>query len=150
MELARRDFAEVMRSKARAMSAISSSVARRAAIPAAMGSITRRISINWSRPTGVPPSENIQLKTSGSSMFQSVLGRIRVPVLRRTSTKPFAERTFIASRRAVRLTPIFLQRVVSFGRTLSAGKRPDPMSEPNCCVTSRCRLVLGADSLMRA
>ena len=46
-----------------------------------------------------------QRSTSGSSMFQSTVGRTRVPIFGRDEVRPLAERGVIASRTAVRETP---------------------------------------------
>ena len=80
-----------MPSMARPRAAICSGVARSAAWLAAAGSMISRISKSAWMKSSVGVWSSCQWSTSESSMFQSAIGRTRVPILGRDAVSPLAE-----------------------------------------------------------
>jgi hypothetical protein len=125
------------------ISSRSSGVARSAAIRAAAGSTTFLTSSKSVKPAGMPVPEDNQAKTSGSSMLHLECVFTRVPVLRLTSISPLEATTLIASRSAVLLTPNWVPREASFGRTDPGGILPWTIRDPMREATALCRLTRG-------
>ncbi len=124
------------------ISVISSGVARSAAMRAEAGSMISRSSTRSIMAADKLPPENCQASTSGSSAFQSFLGRMRVPVFRRTSTSPFDVRTLIASRTAVLLTLKETPSEASVGRTSPGRILSLKILTPKCSAIRSCKLAL--------
>ena len=110
--------------------ASSSGVARSAAREDAAGSMISRISNRQWMNSSLGFWSTCQRRTSGSSMFQSDIGRMRVPIFGRETVRPFAERRRIASRTAVRETPNSSWMRGSVGSVSPGRYWPDTMRLP--------------------